>query len=142
MVYHLGREKYPAFKWCQDKNPEGERIHGSSWILPGIWEWVCFQKQTDLARLNLVLAANGGTPLAGVNDLYWTASEDQEGVVTFRDGDPEYEPNGDFNPAERAFIISSDGKSLVNKVYWSKSLRYHVRAVKFIYTYKPYHKGE
>lgn len=142
MVYYLGNEKYPAFQWCQDKNPQGERIHGSSWILPGFWEFVSFLKMTDLTRLNIVLTANGGTPLAGEDEYYWTASEDQEGEVTFRDGDPEYEPNWDYNPTERAAIITSDLKALVDKVYWSKSLRYHVRAVKYIYAYKPYNKGE
>lgn len=142
MVNRLGRDNYPAFAWCQDKNPDDSPLNGESWILPGIWEWLVLLKSIDTDLLNDALVLNGGTKLAGEEEYYWTASEDQEGVITFDDNNPELEANLDFNPRERAVHISSEGKLLINKVYWSKSIRYHVRAVKFIYCYKPYHKGE
>lgn len=142
-VNQLGREKYPAFDWCQKKNPSGEPLHGGSWILPGYWEWHVLQEQTQLDVLNEALTTYGGTPLCGPGEYYWTASEDQEGVFAYYDeDDPDYESNWDFNPRERAIHISSDGMLLINKVYWSKSLKYHVRAVKYIYTYEPYSRGE
>ena len=142
MVDYLGRMSYPAFAWCLNKNPEGEAIHGGSWILPGIGEWIMLLDSVDLEKLNDALVSYGGVVLEGGHEYYWSASEDQEGVITLGDNDPDYEPNYDFNPRERAVSISSEKKIRVNKVYWNKSLPNRVRAIKYIYSYEPYSGGK
>ncbi len=142
MVHYLGRDTYPAFKWCLDKNPEGEPIHGGSWILPGIYEWYNALKDLDLDRLNSAFVSHGGVPLSGGNGYYWTASEDQEGALSFGGGNPDNELNLDYDPRERAVMISSELRCANNKIYWSKSLRYRIRAVKYIYCYEPYSKDK
>lgn len=136
----LGDSSFPAFNWCHQKNPSGDGIKGGSWILPGVGDWFLIFESIDIDVLNKALEAYGGQKLGLYPARYWTASEDIKDAIVFDDGNPDYEPNWDFDPRARAVPITVDLKTGTNKVYWSKTLPYRVRAIKYIYYYKPYQK--
>jgi len=130
-VYTLGADDYPAFKWCLAKNHNGE-VYMGSWILPGINEWLLMiNHSVDVTLLNEALVAHGGTRLAEKENYYWTATEDNPAVTLANDT----EANWGFDARGRAVITDSELRVKTDKVYWSKSIIYRVRAIKYIYYY-------
>lgn len=61
-------EKYPAFKWCQDKNVNGV----TGWYLPAYFEFSNIK--LVMGVINETIANNGGTVIS--NASYWTSTED------------------------------------------------------------------
>lgn len=141
IVDYLGSSSFPAFNWCHQKNPSGEGINGSSWILPGIGDWFRIFETIDIDHLNKKLEAYGGQTLSTSSARYWTAAEDINGAIVFDDNNPDYEPNWDYDPRARAVPLTVKLTTATNKVYWSKALPYRVRAIKYIYHYQPYQEG-
>lgn len=106
----LGIEKFPAQKWCDDKNHGEKFVSGSSWHLPTNGEVEYF-----FGRFNTE------------SKYYWSCIEDIQGC----DGSTVI--NGNYLPKDRAMPVNLDGDSFKNKDLWVKRNKYYVRAVKYIY---------
>lgn len=120
--------RFPAFKWCNDKN-SGGLLNVASWMLPSEWEmkYMMWGPQCDLASLNEALINIGGTPI-DANELYWTATEDKARLIS-----DHYKKYGaDFSPEMRAVCMNPLGDSREKMIYWIKSNKHRVRAVKYI----------
>lgn len=120
----LGSERFPAFNWCMNKN-HGAPLSSDSWMLPSHKEMTEFLKSVNLIELNHALLDIGGTPL--MSDVYWTATEDFPELVKL--GDEE----SDYNPEDWAICVTPSLKYYTQKhIWWSKSRRHGVRAIKYI----------
>lgn len=124
-----GVSHYPAFAWCQAKNPPGERIHASSWILPSLrmMQRILNNKKD---AVNQALSKYGMTPLND-EDCYWTCTEDIEGYFSF--ADETVTSQYDYDPVARAIPLTSDNEYYIRKTIWQKENVHHVRAVKMIH---------
>lgn len=129
MVEQLGADRFPAFRWCHEKNGDGRPIHSSSWILPAYSElaWIF---GNGIERLNEALDGIGGEPISQ-DGYYWSAVEDIRDAFHFSDGT--LPGNFDFDQARRAVPMTADRMFPVDKIYWSKVYSYRVRAIKYIY---------
>lgn len=124
----LNINRFPAFKWCNDKN-SGKPLNVASWMLPSEWEmrYMIAGAQCDLASLNEALINIGGTPI-DADELYWTATEDNSQIIS-----DDYKKYGaDFSPEMRAVCMTPMRTSREKMIYWIKSNRHRVRAVKYI----------
>ena len=129
MVERANLKDYPAFAWCQAKNPNGERVHVTSWILPS--EAMLnrmFNGRSD--QLDSALTSLGMTPLSD-SEAYWTCTEDVDGYFQFADDD--VQSQYDYDPASRAIPILRGAYYYGWKTKWQKSKEYRVRAVKIIH---------
>lgn len=111
-----GIEKFPALKWCNDKNHGEKYPTGTSWHLPTDAELACisviswYDKSIDL-----------------YNKYYWTCIEDISGCSDYGTS------IRNFLPKDRAMPLNLNGETLGNKDLWVKRNKYYVRAVKYIY---------
>ena len=112
----IGIEKFPAQKWCDDKNYGDKYPSGASWHLPTASEIECFKSISDIDSL---LGVN--------NKYYWSCIEDIKGCDGF------IIPNENYLPKDRAMPVNLDGETTRNKDLWVKRNKYYVRAVKYIY---------
>lgn len=86
-------EKYPAFAWCDAKNPRGL----SSWYLPAIEE--LGKALPALKQINETLKSKGCETIAdGFGDFYWTSMEMGATLAT----------PGSFNPDVEADMYDCD----------------------------------
>ena len=86
-------EKYPAFAWCDAKNPRGL----SSWYLPAIDE--LGKALPALKQINETLKSKGCETIAdGFGDFYWTSMEMGATLAT----------PGSFNPDVEADMYDCD----------------------------------
>lgn len=119
-----GIDRFPAFKWCNAKNPDGQ-LNVTSWMLPCANEMRYLFYQVDISYLNKVLMKIGGTPISP-GELYWTASED----TYYFDQYDDYGNN--YIPEMRAVCMTPELDSDYKIIYWIKSQKHRVRAVKYI----------
>ena len=61
------------------------------------------------------------------SNYYWTCTEDIENYVSMNDS------IDDFDKENRAIPITFRFSSYINKDYWLKKNKYHVRAIKYVY---------
>lgn len=119
-----GIDRFPAFRWCHDKNPN-DLLDITGWMLPCERELMWMFRRTDLSLLNKALVNIGGTPISS-GALYWTASEDTDDF-------DDYDEYGDsYIPEMRAVCITPELDSDYKMIYWIKSQKHKVRAVKYI----------
>lgn len=133
-VIECGVDRFPAFKWCLDKN-HGRQLTADSWMLPSYHEFMTILDRCRIDALNDALISIGGMPI--INNAYWTCTEDHVAVLSTSDGD--YDPlNWAIN------IIPSYDKSNKYTYYkhkyimWNKTLAYKVRAIKYIWLVQSY----
>lgn len=120
----LGVERFPAFNWCLNKN-NGTPLSSDSWMLPSHKEMTTLLKSVNLNELNNALLNIGGTPLR--SELYWTATEDFPELVKMKDTESEY------NPENWAICMTPSSKYYTQKhIWWTKSRKLGVRAIKYI----------
>lgn len=124
-----GINRYPAQKWCFQKNHKSD-IYTGSWRLPSYYELykIFGSKGMNVSKLNKALHSVGGTILDNDN-FYWTSTEDFENYITI---------NGevtDYDQANRAVIASPSMTTTSVKDRWIKKNKYKVRAIKYIYYY-------
>ena len=140
MVELRGFEKYPAFAWCNEKNKDGKSVHSSSWMLPSFRELdCCFQ---DIDELNARILEYGGMPVRTAGDFYWSATEDVEGYFEFSESASEEIRNQGYDQYNFAIPLSGDNYLPSQKIYWTKSLYYYVRAIKYIRFESEYDDGK
>lgn len=111
-----GIEKFPALKWCNDKNHGEKYPKGTSWHLP---------TDDELACINVIFGDDESVDLN--NKYYWTCIEDISGCSDYGIS------NDNFLPKDRAMPLNLNGETLGNKDLWVKRNKYYVRAVKYIY---------
>lgn len=120
----LGSERFPAFNWCLNKN-HGAPLSSDSWMLPSHKEMHSLLKSVHWSDLNKALIDIGGTPLNC--DVYWTATEDFPELIKFKDVESEY------NPENWAVCITPSLAYYSTKhIWWAKSRKHGVRAIKYI----------
>lgn len=112
----LGLEKYPALKWCDDKNHGEKYPTGSSWHLPTDEELECIS-----------VIASYGESVDLHNKYYWTCVEDIKGSSDYGAS------NANYLPKDRAMPLNLNGDTFSNKDLWIKRNKYYVRAVKYLY---------
>lgn len=135
-MIELGIEDFPAQNWCNKKNHNNNPYTGS-WHLPTYHEIRLLMDRSY--GINETISEFGGTI---INDTvtHWTCQEDYIGdYYTKVDSTNKY----GYNPANRALVYPlvkdnpSDRKysnyRYYSKANWSKTNKYHVRAVKYIY---------
>ena len=112
----LGIEKFPAQKWCDDKNQGDKYTSGTSWHLPTPNEIECFN---SISGIDSLLRSN--------NKYYWSCIEDIKGC------DGLIIPDETYLPKDRAVPVNLEGETFKNKDLWVKRNKYYVRAVTYIY---------
>lgn len=123
-MYAEGLDRFPAQKWCYDKNNGESHPRAASWRLPSYAEmmWI-----SNINRLNEALIAIGGTPI-DVDSYYWTCSEDYDGYVSVSF------QNYDYDKENRAVLKSFQANNIfTDKSGWIKKNKYKVRAIKYVY---------
>jgi len=122
-MYAEGLDRFPAQKWCYNKNNGELHPKASSWRLPSYSEMTSLP---NINKLNEALISIGGTPL-DVDSYYWTCTEDYDGYVTIN------LQHEDFDKENRAILKSFKANSFSNKDSWIKKNKYKVRAIKYVY---------
>lgn len=122
-MYAQGLDRFPAQKWCYNKNNGELHPKASSWRLPSYTEMTSLP---NINKLNEALISIGGTPL-DVDSYYWTCTEDYDGYVTIN------LQHEDFDKENRAILKSFKANSFSNKDSWIKKNKYKVRAIKYVY---------
>lgn len=125
-MYAVGMDKYPAQKWCYDKNYGDPYPRAASWRLPSYTEMTILP---NINKLNEALEAIGGTPI-DTKELYWSCTEDHDGYLLVGI------QNNDYDRANRAVPKSFNNTTLNNKDSWIKKNKYKVRAIKYVYYHK------
>ena len=123
-----GIEHFPAQQWCDAKNGNEPYPRAGSWMLPSFddWRWICGSHGANVDVINSRLIELGGTPLS-IDEKYWCCEEDYEGYMTWADGSEQ-----DYDPDNRAVIISPRIQGIIDKDFWMKKTKHRVRAVKTI----------
>ena len=119
----IGIERFPAQNWCDKKNIGDPYPNASSWRLPTYYELRLVFSNKGLSN---ALTQAGGDPLYN-NYYYWTCVEDIENYMTFDN------IVSDYDRENRAINMNPKGNAYVNKDYWLKKNKYHVRAIKYVY---------
>lgn len=124
----IGIEKFPAQNWCDQKNKPEKYPRAGSWRLPTKRELnLIFGKSGEkVDRLNSALLRSGGYSI-NKNEYYWTCIEDYDGYIEIDDIVSNYDPEN------RAFMMTYDNATFGNKDRWIKKNKYYVRAIKYIY---------
>lgn len=124
-----GIEHFPAQMWCYAKNGNESCPRTGSWRLPSFadWCWIHGDDDANIDSINKHLIALSGTPLS-IDDDYWCCEEDYDGYITWTDGSEQ-----NYDPDNRAVIITPRIRGKKDKDYWIKKNRYRIRAVKTIY---------
>ena len=142
MVELRGFKNYPAFDWCNKKNKEGKSVHSSSWMLPSLyeWKWCC----DNLDDLNAKIEEYGGMPVrtGSESGFYWSATEDVDGYFVFSDTATDEIKNQSYDQYNFAIPMSGDYYVPSRKIFWSQSLYYYVRAIKYILFESKYETGK
>lgn len=119
----IGIDRFPAQRWCDDKNLGDPYPNASSWRLPTLYE---LQLVFSNKELSSAITQAGGAPLYN-NYYYWTCLEDLDNFIIFNNTIP------NFDKENRAVISNPKNQAYTDKDYWLKKNKYHVRAIKYIY---------
>lgn len=122
----IGVEQFPAQAWCDSKNHGEPYPRGSSWHLPTDYEYELFKSVYTLRDINNALKDIGAETL-DTGAMYWTCVEDYEGYIHFSG------TVSDYDPENRAVVITPRNASYTDKDRWIKQNKYRVRAVKYVY---------
>ena len=119
----MGIHRFPAQKWCDDKNHGEQYPYTGSWRLPSLVE---FRSIPNINALNQAIEALGGTPLSEY-ELYWTCVEDFDNYMTVNYN---YQ---DYDKENRAIPVTPKYVQYTDKDRWIKKNKHHVRAIKYVY---------
>lgn len=127
----IGIERFPAQKWCDEKNNGEQYPDAGSWRLPTYEEFKnIFDKGESVGVINRALRKIGGTQV-DTNELYWTCVEDFDNYINITSGNTTL--NTDYDKENRAVLTSPKNTVYSNKDRWLKKNKYRVRAIKYIY---------
>ena len=119
----MGIHRFPAQKWCDDKNNGEQYPYTGSWRLPSLAE---FRSISNINALNQAIEAVGGTPLSDY-ELYWTCVEDFDNYMTVNNN------HEDYDKENRAIPVTPKYTQYTDKDRWIKKNKHHVRAIKYVY---------
>lgn len=114
-MYAKGIDKYPAQEWCFNKNKSTE-INGNSWRLPSFNEMRHVRGNYD--SINKAILSVGGTKIGETDDKYWLCRTYSENYAS-------------------TFKLNLTKEDLNENDYQFKKNYNLVRAIKYIYYYKP-----
>ena len=124
----LGVEKFPSQNWCNQKNKGEKYPRAGSWRLPTKkeYDFIFGDGGAKVEKLNNALRSVGAITIKTEN-FYWTCVEDYDGYVSIKDLE------SDYDPENRAIIMTCNNTTQGYKDRWLKTNRYYVRAIKYIY---------